>query len=359
MEKVSKQSRILAFDVVRVLAMFWVVTYHFGCEYSLQPMSPIANFFCITPNFDFGNVAVTLFLVLSGALLYRKYGNGNVGRLSTFYIKRARTIYPPFWIVNLYIVLAMARHWMAEGSPFFAGNPLKLLLTVAGFDGYVNLFGFENYYFCGEWFVGAIVLLYLLFPLLSWAYTKNKVALLAILVVCYGMQFVWPDSLEWKISAFPATLILKFVLGFVLMNLLPKLQHRWIGWASLAVFLLLCLVKTPAGIFRNDLLGTIAGIVAFFAVINFARKWDGSTLVGKVVAKLAPLTYCVFLLQHVCINWLQIAFVKALGKPVVELSPAMCLGLLAVTFTVILVAAYVLKFVSDRALRFAEGKFLS
>lgn len=350
MEKVLKSSRIFEFDIVRVLAMIWVVTYHFGCEYSFGPNAPILNFFCITPNFDFGNVAVTIFLMLSGALLYRKYGNGNVGSLSSFYFKRAKAIYPAFWIVNLYVLLAMVRHWVSEGNPFFAGNPLKLLLTITGFDGYANLFGIKSYYFCGEWFVGAIVLLYLLFPLLAWAYRKNKIALLVILAICYGLQFVSPNSWEWTISAFPATLALKFVLGFLLMDFFQRLRYFAVQWVSLAVFLVLCLVNIPGGFYKNDLLGFVAGIAAFLAVLNFGSLIKETSIVGKSVSKLAPITYCVFLIQHVCINWMQIGFVKVLGKPVVSFSSEICLGLLSVTFIAILLAAYVLKLVSDKAL---------
>lgn len=355
----TKTTRIFEFDIIRVLAMFWVATYHFGCEYAYGPFAPLVNFFCVTPNFDFGNVAVTMFLVLSGALLYRKYGNGNVGSLPAFYLKRAKAIYPAFWILNLYILVAMARHWMADGNPFFAGNPLKLLLTVTGFDGYLNLFGFESYYFCGEWFVGAIVLLYFLFPFLAWAYQKNRVVLLVVLGICYALQFVWPNSWNWIISAFPATLILKFVLGFLLMDLLPKLRNRAVGWTSLVVFLALSLLNTPGGFYKNDLAGTVAGVAVFLAVLNFGGKLSPASVVGKAVAKLAPYTYCVFLLQHVCINWLQIAFVKVLGRPAVEFTSSLCLGILAVTFVVILVAAYVLKLVSDKVVKFAESKFLS
>ncbi len=360
MEKVLKQSRIFEFDIIRVLAMFWVVTYHFGCEYTLVPFSPVVNFFCVTPNFDFGNVAVTMFLVLSGALLYRKYGNGNVGRLPAFYFKRAKAIYPAFWILNLYVLAAMLRHWVADGNLFFAGNPLKLLLTVVGFDGYLKLFGVESYYFCGEWFVGAIVLLYLLFPFLAWAYRKNRIVLLAVLVLCYGLQFVWPDSWDWKICAFPATLILKFVLGFLLMDLLPKLRCKVVGWAALAVFAILCLWREfPLPWFRNDMLGAVAGIAVFLVVLNFGTRIKETSVVGKAVAKLAPMTYCVFLIQHSAIVWMQVALVKVIGRPVAEFTPWLCLGLLALTFAVIMIAAYLLKFVSDRAVKFAESKFLS
>ncbi|WP_158278198.1 MULTISPECIES: acyltransferase [unclassified Fibrobacter] len=359
MDHSAKISRIFEFDIIRVLAMFWVVTYHFGCEYSFGPFSPIVNFFCVTPNFDFGNVAVTMFLVLSGALLYRKYGNGNVGGLPAFYFKRAKAIYPPFWILNLYVLLAMVRHWISDGSPFFAGNPLKLLLTFSGVDGYLKLFDYESYYFCGEWFVAAIILLYLLFPFLAWAYKKNRVALLVVLGFSYGLQFVWPNSWLWDISVFPATLMLKFVLGFLLMDLLPRLRSPSVKWVSLVVFLGLSLVMLPVGIIKNDLLGSVAGIAVFLGVLNFGGRVKESSLVWKTVQKLAPLTYCVFLIQHIAIVWLQMAFVKALGRPAVEFSAPLCLAILAATLGVILVAAYVLKLVSDKVVKFAESKFLS
>lgn len=359
MEKKLTSSRILEFDIVRVLAMFWVVTYHFGCEYGGGPFSPIVNFFCITPNFDFGNVAVTMFLMLSGALLYRKYGDGNVGRLPTFYFKRAKAIYPAFWILNLYILVAMIRHWMSDGNLFFGGNPLKLLLTVVGFDGYFQLFGLDSYYFCGEWFVGAIVLLYLLFPLLAWAYRKSRGALLVILGICYGLQFIWHNSWEWGVSALLPTLALKFVLGFLLIDLLPMLRRPAVKWFSLALFVGLSLARLPGGFYKDDLLGFLAGVAAFLIVLNFGSGLKDFSPLGRMIVKLAPLTYCVFLVQHIAIVWTQMAFVKCLGRPMTEFSPWLCLGLLALTFTVTFLAAYVLKFISDKAVKFAESKFLS
>lgn len=156
--------------------------------------------------------------------------------------------------------------------------------------------------------MGTIVLLYLLFPMLTWAYRKNRIALFVVLCLGYGLQYVWPDSWNWEISALPVTLMLKSVLGFLLMDFLPR-------------------QRCPA--------------------------------VKKAVAKLAPMAYCVFLLQHICINWMRIVFVKVVGVPYTEFSPMLCLGLLAVTFAILLVASYLLKIVSDRAVKFAESKFLS
>ena len=67
------QKRIQELDVLRVLAMLFVATFHFGLQYVAEGI-PCFNLFCTTVNYDFGNIAVTLFIALSGGLLYKKYG---------------------------------------------------------------------------------------------------------------------------------------------------------------------------------------------------------------------------------------------------------------------------------------------
>ena len=53
------QKRIQELDVLRVFAMLFVITYHFGCEYAVAGL-PFFNLFYLTPNYDFGNIAVTV-----------------------------------------------------------------------------------------------------------------------------------------------------------------------------------------------------------------------------------------------------------------------------------------------------------
>lgn len=352
MEQNVKTSRIPELDLVRVIAMLLVVTYHFGCEYG-GPQSPTLNFFCNTVNFDFGNVAVTLFLALSGALLYRKYRDCDVGSLGKFYAARIRAIYPPFWIMNLYILVSMARHFMSEGSPFFAGNPLKLLLTVVGFDGYVQMFGVETYYFCGEWFLGGIIFLYLLFPLLVWLYKKSAVALVVILSLGYGLQFLLDSNWDYVFSILPLTLLWKFVLGFVVMDVLPKIKNAAVGLFSLALFLVLCFVDIP-GRLNLDFLGSVSAFLLFPAVL-----WMGGFLMKlsplkKLICFLAPISYCVFLIQHIAIVWLQMLFAR-LG---IAFDGLTCAGLLVVTLLATFIAAWCLKFAADKVTPFLPFSIL-
>ncbi len=352
MENNQRPSRILELDLLRVLAMFFVVTYHFGMEYKANGFD-VANFLCVTVNYDFGNVAVTLFLLLSGALLFRKYSDSSVGSLKKFYAARARAIYPPFWIMNLYVVFSLVRHFVSDGTPFFAGNPLKLLLTVTGFDGYVRMFGFENYYFCGDWFIGGIVLLYLLFPLLVWTYKKCRMQLLAVLAVGYGLQYLLVTSVHSSLdfrtvfSILPFTLMLKFVLGFCVMEGLPILRKKWVVALALAYVLLVSFVDLP-GLLNLDFLGTLCGLSLFPIILFAGSRLLKNNVLQKGIAFLAPMAYCVFLIQHVAINWSLLGLGKMFARLGWNVNAWNGFVLLAMTLTIIFIAAWCLKFLSDR-----------
>ena len=359
------QKRIQELDVLRVFAMFFVITYHFGCEYAVAGL-PFFNLFYLTPNYDFGNIAVTIFIALSGGLLYKRYGvvgghpteadsasvpeKSSRSQLKAFYQKRIKAIYPPFWILSLYIPLSMIRHLMTDGNIFFLGHPLSLLLTVIGFDGYLRLYGIDTYAFCGDWFVGAIVLLYLLYPLLAKCYRNFPVVTLIVLAGLYAAQFLLPAEHDDILSALPATLMFKFVLGFALIENLGRFKDWRVAAVAGAAFAALTFVNIP-GRLNTDALGTFASF-AFFAVLFYlAPQLLRFKTASLPIQKLATLSYCVFLVQHVGIVWAQGAFVKIFEKMHWNFTEWNVLALLACTFVAIMIVAWILKIVSDKLMQ--------
>lgn len=352
--------RIQELDVLRVLAMFFVITYHFGYEYAAAGL-PCFNLFGTTVNFTFGNIAVTIFIALSGGLLYKRYGvlgcNQGESPLKTFYLKRAKAIYPPFWIVNLYIPFTMLRHYIADGNAFFLGHPLSILLTPIGFDGYFKVFGVDTYVFCGDWFVGAIVLLYLLYPLLACCYRKRPATTLIVLAVLYGLQFMLPERYDEVFNSYPVTLAFKFCIGFVLVENLERFRDWRIALASALVLAGLTFVDIPGRV-NADTLGTVAAF-ALFAVVFYAAPYLlRFGLARGAVQKLAALSYCVFLIQHMGIVWAQIAFVGVFEKMGWDFTAWNVAALLACTLVFIIIAAWILKRVSDWSVD-RISKFLS
>lgn len=354
MEERSSTSRIQELDVLRVVAMLFVITYHFGCEYSAQGI-PFFNILFQTSNYDFGNIAVTIFIALSGGLLYKKYKSVSCGDLKAFYVKRVKAIYPPFWILSLYIPLTMLRHLLTDGNVFFMGNPTKLLLTVIGFDGYVKMYGVETYAFCGDWFVGAIVLLYLLYPLLAAAYRRHPAILLLAATAAYAMQFLIPESYGLVLSVLPFTLALKFCLGFAIIENLDRFKDKRVILAAVIVFAVLSLVNIP-GSLNTDFFGMVAAFALFVALFGIAPQLLKSPKASTVINKVAVLSYCVFLVQHVGIIWTQAAFVKIFEKLHWDFSAWKVAALLVFTLAIISVAAWILKLVSDRVVKALSPK---
>lgn len=344
---------ILELDVLRVLAMLFVTTFHFGSQYVAENL-PCFNFFCKTANYDFGNIAVTLFIVLSGGLLYRKYGTVDYtedGSLKEFYIKRFKRIYPPFWILSLYIPLTMTRHFMADGNAFFMGHPLKLLLTIVGFDGYIRQYGVDTYVFCGDWFVGAIVLLYMLFPLLAKCYRHRPYLTLSVLAMLYSCQYLIPTEYDDVFGSLPLTLSMKFCIGFMLVENQERLKELRLVLSSALLFAVLTFVDIPGRI-NTDCLGTIAALALFVVVLYIAPFLLRFRTIRLPVQKLAKLSYCVFLVQHVGIVWAQMAFIKIFESMHWNFTEWNVMVLLGLTFVAILLASWVLKRISDTIVKF-------
>jgi peptidoglycan/LPS O-acetylase OafA/YrhL len=340
-------NRIQELDVLRILAMLFVITFHFGREYTAAGL-PCFNLLYKTVNYEFGNLAVTIFIAISGGILYKKHGviGKSNGSLKDFYLRRARSIYPPFWILSLYIPLTMIRHLLSNGNPFFLVNPFSLLFTLVGFDGYVKCFGITSYVFCGDWFVGAIVLLYLLYPLLARCYSKRPVLTLLVLTLLYGLQFLIPAKYDELFSGLPATLALKFCIGFLLVQNLERLKDWRIALTGALLFLGLSFVDIP-GRFKADLLGTIAAYALFAVAFYIAPHVLQFKAMSKSIQILVPLSYCVFLVQHVGIVWVQTAFIKIFDKMHWDFTEWKNLALLACTTVAITLAAWILKRISD------------
>lgn len=89
--------------------------------------------------------------------------------LKDYYKKRFLAIFPLFWLAYLFAFLEHFYH-----SKSMPNVPkITFLLTVIGMDGYLYDY-VKNFYMIGEWFLGAIIILYILFPLYRFIMCKCK-----------------------------------------------------------------------------------------------------------------------------------------------------------------------------------------
>lgn len=150
-----KKKRILSFDFIRCIATISIVLFHFTINGKhIYPEN-------IFVNYDLAQIGVSLFFVLSGAALY--YSNrGDNFKLIPYYKKRILTIFPMFYIA--YITIFLILFWNDGHIPL--GIPyLNIIYSLIGMDGLLS-YKIPTFCMTGEWFLGAIIILYLIYPLL-------------------------------------------------------------------------------------------------------------------------------------------------------------------------------------------------
>ncbi|SAL84169.1 Acyltransferase family protein [Caballeronia terrestris] len=171
----SANKRLFWLDFVRSISVLMIIVYHYRSQYLYQyPNTRVAGSIGVL-HIGFGDLGVALFIMISGAALMITYP-GKID-LADYLKKRFLSIYPGFWVAFIaasIFCLILNKHLNDTGEYW------KLLFSVAAMDGFF-LYKTSNYYVIGEWFLGFIIFLYLLFPLVR--PVVQRYPLLALLIV--------------------------------------------------------------------------------------------------------------------------------------------------------------------------------
>ncbi len=210
----KRHERLLVFDILRIVSVWLIVASHVGL---------ITNHYLKIPNIyypSWGGIGVTLLLIVSGAVLQYNYNNGisSVQAYRSFIVRRLSRIYPAYWI-SLLIALLVS----AVGYVSLIDN--TLVLQISGFMAFTNQWGGEIN--AVGWFIGLIVVLYLLFPILSKFCRYNPylfIATMLIISIAFRYYFITNHIGLRPADWFPCCRFFEFGLGIFLvqMNFYPK-----------------------------------------------------------------------------------------------------------------------------------------
>ena len=181
---INEKKRIKGIIFTRACCCIGIIIFHYF-SYSKGNFKFLYN----TANSSFGFLFVTSFFCLSGAVLY--YNHGKIKSIKIFYYKRWKSIFPSYYLCYIYFYFKYA---MRFRKLFFKGHWSKLFLTLIGLDGYLFYFKFKTYYLIGEWFLGAIIILYIIYPLLSWLMHKNIIIFNSIIIILYFLMLSYQNK---------------------------------------------------------------------------------------------------------------------------------------------------------------------
>ena len=289
-----KNNRIFLFDFVRAIATIFIVITHYNALFVYNVYRPEIAFGRIwIGNVYIGTIGVSMFLIISGALLYKSYGTKEKTDWKSFYSKRFWTIYPCFWLA--YFLIFFLTFYECRGA--YPGLPIwRIIYSILGVDGYLLNYGVPTIYLVGEWFLGFILIVYAIFPLLK--YLINKVPVLfgiSVLALFGASLLLWEDR-SWYGISIPVRLV-DFVIGMYFMKYVkPEKLKWWLALPALGVIVLNDLF--PPSFISGNIQGLYIGFSFFLLFASLSETAGKADWIRNLCAIVCKYSYPCFIIHH-------------------------------------------------------------
>lgn len=215
--------RIVLLDVMRSVAIIMLLIAHIA--QAIQ--SPLGDFFGPSSLYrvSLGGLAVTLFLMISGMALGLQYQDKKI-RFPQFIIKRCLRIYPVYYmslIIGVAVYLIKIHSDMGDEVSHIL-NLYDVFLSLTGFYPFVGYWG--GPFVATSWFIGLIMVMYALFPiLLKWVKSRPHQAIMVLFLVSLLSRLLlgrYPVLGHRPLDWFPLCRVFEFGFGIYLAMLI---QH--------------------------------------------------------------------------------------------------------------------------------------
>lgn len=299
---VSKRGRVFSIELIRAMATILIVITHFNNPFFSEGGYLLAN----RPfGVYIGDLGVSLFLIISGTVLALNYNRPI--NIRTFYWKRFKGIYPMFW--TAWVLGTLYFFIDSKGHPLNAAPVRSLIWTVLGVDGLVANFHLKTAYLLGEWFLGFIIIYYLIFPLLKRGVDEYpRLTGVIILFLYAGSVFGLGRMTDVPMSVILTTRLPELAFGMYLVRFSVTIRPI-MALPSILVLAIFEVIGRFGTSFLSavvnhfafkDVSTTIVGIAVYvflLAIADFLSLGPIRAVVGLV----AKYSYPIFLVHHVVI----------------------------------------------------------
>lgn len=290
-----KKERIFYLDFIRAVATILILMTHFNAVFLYAGMPEKVFITANIANLYIGDFGVSLFFIISGAALMYVYDEEC--SLKKFYQKRFLSIYPMFWIA--YFVAFLFLFYQRRGMDLTVPKA-HILYTLFGFDGYFCAY-VPTFYILGEWFLGCIILIYAIFPLLRWGVRKQpQITIIFIVGIYFLYMLLGPDSFNKTEVIFVR--LPEILFGMLFIKYIRKI--KWpVGLGALMILILNGVMKPEID---HNYQTTYVGISAFLVLV-FVSQYLQCNFAHRVSSVISKYSYAIFLVHHVII-------IQILGK---------------------------------------------
>ena len=283
--------RNFSLDFIRSISILLIIYFHYNCEITRIISTNLTN----SKYYLFaGNIGVSLFFILSGASLALSTKENY--SIFNFYRKRFMAIFPIYWLT--YVLVAIAKIIFFPHKHFTCTNPFAFILTIFGLDGFY-LYKIPNYYLIGEWFLGCIIIIYILFPVVRWLFATNKhLTLLLFFLISIIIDLTY--NLDMSLRRFPLFRIFEFTFGMYWITTFNNSQNKT-NIILIPTSLLGIAFATSCAYCNNPFVSNIIlGLFSFVLLISISNFFE-KDIPKQIFNFLSKYSYAAFLLHHVTI----------------------------------------------------------
>lgn len=349
------EKRLHYLDLLRFLAFALIIFYHMLMQLAYDGYAApeqVQVLYC-NANIHIATLGVTLFLMISGAGLMLSAGDRL--DLREYFKKRFSRILLPFYI--LYVIILLIRFFSRSLTVFPPGIPRRrFVLTLLGMDEYAQMHGLSTFTLhIGEWFLGLLIICYILFPVLHAWMKKNSGSLMAAATACYLLLvFFYPFKIPMHLS-FPLKLyafILGMFLGYAERQVPPdcekdrsdakrrRVLHRILSAAG-CLFWAAMLFLPVVFPLPDELKTTILAVLLFLGVRSQEGRLAQMRRICGALRLFSRNSYEIYLVHHFAIEVVCRVFK---GRP---FTPALGAALFGLSAGLMCLSGYILRRLSE------------
>lgn len=334
-----EKKRIKYYDLLRIISFCMVIFYHMIVQVEINgiwPAETTAPLYMNT-NIHLGMVSVAVFFMLSGAGL--AISASKSFSLKKYYTGRFFRLLIPFYLAVLmyygYSLIVNGRlpFSFQEGVPAW-----RYIFTVAGLDEWIAMHGVKTFTCSiGEWFLGLLLVLSVLFPLFWKLMNRFPKAFLAV-SACVYVFFLYRYQLSIATHLSLPVKGFEFILGMYLGKYYKEFP-KWSRIAAVPVLFFFFISNTPWNIHYalKITIFAVSMIAAVSGLEEVLQKHRFSAL--EIINRYS---YQLFLVHHVVIYAMTPKFAEMQHTDVPSVLLFFFVELLVMT-----VLAVILKHLSD------------
>ncbi len=281
------KERVRQLDLIRVICTFGIFYYHFFVT-RIDSLVTIGKY-----NSSIGGICVAVFFLVSGFSL--RINNETI--TPKYYFNRVLTIYPAFWIAYFYFY-TRAVFRTGRLFPWDGTSKWSIIQSILGIDGLLAIHGFRNCYQIGEWFLGCLIIFYLIYPIILFLVKKSACLVFIIISVIFGIELVIYHQNIPMFLVIPELNILTQLFNFGIGVIFGSIHRKKTIPNALCIAGGALMLVGGYFIPHSTLANCSIGIGSFLLLFRISEPFLKNDHIYKPIIFLSSISYSFYLIHH-------------------------------------------------------------